>query len=187
MPVKPHLKRGGAALATLVVLVGGFEGLRTTAYRDPVGIPTICFGETRNVHMGDQYTVDQCKTMLGDRLVEFSDGIDRCLTAPISDHAYMAFVSFAYNVGTGAFCNSTLVKLANAGDLQGACDQLPRWNKAGGKVLQGLVTRRAKEREICLTPDLAPLPAEDTVVASRPRLFDWLGSFVNWVLAFFGK
>jgi lysozyme len=139
-----------AVLASLVTLVGTFEGLRTTAYRDPVGVPTICFGETRHVYMGETISPDQCKQMLGSRLTEFARGVDACLRLPTPDKTFVAFVSFAYNVGTGAFCSSTLVRLANAGDLTAACNELPKWANAGGHPLPGLVTRRAEERTLCL-------------------------------------
>lgn len=151
VPARPgRLGRGAAVMALAVALVGGWEGLRTAAYLDPVGIPTICFGETRGVQMGDTATVAECKTMLGNRLIEFSAGLDRCLTAPVPDKSYVAFVSWTYNVGVGAACKSTLVRKANAGDLLGACNELPRWNKAGGIVWPGLVNRRAAERDLCL-------------------------------------
>lgn len=147
-----RLNKGAAIFATLVALVGGFEGLRTYAYRDPIGIPTICYGETRGVVMGQTKTAEQCKDMLGNRLIEFSSGIDKCLADEknIPDKTYGAFVSFAYNVGVGAFCSSTLVKKANGGDLVGACNELPRWTRAGGIVLPGLVKRRAEERSLCI-------------------------------------
>lgn len=145
-----RLRKGSAIAVALVALVGGFEGLRTVAYRDPIGIPTICFGETRGVQMGDTATVAECRTMLGDRLVEFSTGVDRCLTAPVPDKSYTAFVSLAYNIGVGAFCRSTLVRLANAGKLVEACNQLSVWTRAGGFTLPGLVARREKERALCL-------------------------------------
>lgn len=135
-----------------VAVVGDFEGLRTKAYRDVVGIPTVCFGETRGVKMGDRYTVEECRAMLGRGLVEFETGMTKCLKNParIPDKTYVAFLSFAYNVGTGAFCKSTLARKANAGDLKGACNELPKWNKAGGKVVRGLTKRRAEERQLCL-------------------------------------
>lgn len=145
-----RLKAGSAAVAIVATLVGGFEGVKTYAYRDPVGIPTICFGETKNVHIGDTATMTQCKTMLGDRLIEFSAGVDKCLVATVSDKTYAAFVSFAYNVGVGAFCGSTLVHLANGHQTVAACNELPKWNKAHGIVLPGLVKRRAAERALCL-------------------------------------
>jgi len=133
-------------------LVGGFEGVRTRAYRDVVGVPTVCFGETRGVRMGDQYSIDQCKAMLGTALVEFETGMRRCMRMPdaVPDKSYVAFLSFSYNVGIGAFCKSTLAKKLNAGDLRGACNELPHWNTAGGRIIKGLVNRRAEERKLCL-------------------------------------
>lgn len=147
-----RLKKGAAILAACIALIGGYEGLRTVAYRDVVGIPTICFGETRGVQMGDSRTVEQCRVMLGDRLIEFSAEIDRCLTATTPDKVYTAFLSLAYNIGSGAFCRSTLVRLANAGNLRGACDQLLVWNKAGKppRPIRGLTIRREDERRICI-------------------------------------
>lgn len=147
-----RLKQGAAITAVVVALVAGFEGLRTVAYRDPVGIPTVCFGETRGVHLGDRYTVDQCRVMLGDGLVVFEAGMTACLAdaAALPDATYAALLSFTYNVGVAAFCKSTLVRKANAGDLAGACDELTKWVRAKGRVLRGLVRRRAAERALCL-------------------------------------
>lgn len=147
-----RLKKSGALMAAAVALVGAWEGLRTVAYRDVVGIPTVCFGETRGVKMGDRYTVEQCKVMLGEGLVEFEQGMRKCLRNPdaIPDEPYTAFLSLSYNIGTNAFCRSTVARRANAGDLKGACEAISMWNKAGGKVVKGLVNRRAAERELCL-------------------------------------
>lgn len=152
MKVSSRVKKGGAFALLVVGLVAGFEGLRTTAYRDPVGIPTVCFGETRGVHMGDSYTVAQCRAMLGQGLAEFEAGMTKCLTDPeaIPDPSYAAFLSFAWNVGIGNFCNSTLHRRLNAGDLRGACNELLKWTRAGGRVLPGLVKRRQQERDLCL-------------------------------------
>lgn len=150
--MKRRLAKGAAITGVCVAVVGGFEGLRTVAYRDPVGIPTVCFGETRGVKMGDSYTKQQCKDMLGDRLVEFEAGIVQCLKNPalIPDGAYVASISFAYNVGVSAFCNSTMKKKLDAGDIQGACAELSKWVYARGHVyLPGLAKRRAAEQELC--------------------------------------
>lgn len=135
-----------------VATVGAYEGLRTKAYRDIVGVPTICFGETRGVKMGDRATVDECKAMLADRLVEFETGIAKCVKNwnSVPDVPAVQFLSLGYNVGLGAFCGSTLVKKLNRGDIRGACNELPRWNRAGGKVVRGLVIRRAQEQKDCL-------------------------------------
>lgn len=147
-----RLKKTAAIMAAAVALVGGWEGLRTVAYKDIVGVPTVCFGETRGVEMGDRYTVEECKVMLGQGLVEFETGMRRCLTKPddIPAKPYVAFLSLSYNIGTGAFCRSTVAKRINAGDIKGACNGIPAWNRAGGKVVQGLVNRRAEEKRICL-------------------------------------
>lgn len=149
---KSRLKKSSAIMAAAVALVGAWEGVRTVAYRDIVGIPTVCFGETRGVKMGDRYTMEECRTMLGDALVEFETGMRKCLTAPdaVPDKPYVAFLSLSYNIGTGAFCKSTVARKANAGDIRGACNAIPAWNKAGGKVVKGLTNRRAEEQKICL-------------------------------------
>jgi len=151
---KSRLKLGAAIMALAVSLVGGYEGLRTVAYPDRLanGIPTVCFGETRGVKLGDSYTVDECKVMLGDGLVEFEVGMRKCLVRPdaIPAKTYVAFLSLSYNIGLGAFCRSTVARLANAGNLAGACEAIVKFNRAGGKVVKGLVNRRADERRICL-------------------------------------
>lgn len=155
--MKSRLKKAGIGLTVAgslaIGIVGGYEGLRTKAYRDIVGVPTVCFGETRGVKMGDSYTVEECRAMLGDALVEFERGMRQCMVKPdsIPDKPYVAFLSLTYNIGIGAFCKSTLVRKVNAGDIRGACNELPKWNKAGGKVVKGLVRRRAEERALCLS------------------------------------
>ena len=139
-------------MAAAVALVGAWEGVRTVAYKDIVGVPTVCFGETRGVKMGDRYTMDECKAMLGDGLVEFELGMRKCLTNPDSIPAkpYTAFLSLSYNIGTGAFCRSSVARRANEGNLRGACDAILMWDRAGGKRVQGLANRRQDERRICL-------------------------------------
>ncbi len=148
-----RLKKGGVVAAMAATLIGGFEGLRQNAYPDPAtkGPPwTVCFGETKGVQPGDRYTVAQCKAMLEDSLQEYAAGIDRCVTVPLPDKRYVALISFAYNVGTSAACNSSVVKLINVGATKAGCDALLKWNKAAGIVFPGLTKRRQKEREFCL-------------------------------------
>jgi lysozyme len=148
--------RNTALAALLVSVVGGFEGLRQKAYLDPVGIPTICFGETRGVQLGQTKTRDECDAMLVESLLRHERGMVACIDNPqaLPDKTYGAFLSFTYNVGVGAFCKSTLLRLVNRGKLFHACDQLPRWTRVtiGSRkvVLRGLVKRRAQEREMCL-------------------------------------
>lgn len=152
---------GGAAtagvLAAAAAFVGPWEGLRTDAYLDKIASPavwTVCYGETRGVTAGDSHTPEECAAMLAAALGEFRDKLAVCIPAlpDQPEGVQVALVSWAYNVGTGPLgaCGSTLAKLANAGDWRAACDQLPRWNKAGGKVVRGLTNRRAAERNVCI-------------------------------------
>ena len=139
-----------AWLAAGVLCVGTFEGLRTAAYHDPVGIPTICFGETAGVKLGDSATPAECEWKLQARVLEFGNGVDRCVGKPLPPARKAAYTSLAYNIGLPAFCKSTLVKKEKAGDARGACNELPRWNKARGIEWPGLTKRRALEKELCL-------------------------------------
>lgn len=149
-----RLKKSAAIMAMAVALVGGWEGLKLAAYPDRLagGIPTVCYGWTIGVKLGDSYSKEECDAMLGQGLVEFEQGMRRCLTSPDSVPAksYVAFLSLAYNIGNGAFCRSTVARRANAGDIKGACDAMLMWNKASGRFVQGLANRRMDERELCL-------------------------------------
>ena len=147
-----RLKKSAAVGVAAVALIAGWEGMRTKAYLDAVNVPTVCFGETRGVKIGDSYTAAQCKTMLGNRLVEFEVGMRRCLLSPdsLSDGVYISALSLSYNIGTSAFCRSSVRKLLDAGQIRAACDAFRKFNRAGGMRLQGLANRREAERAICL-------------------------------------
>ncbi|AZV00353.1 lysozyme [Paracoccus sulfuroxidans] len=155
-PKKAAGTAGAAAiLAATAAFVGPWEGERTEAYLDRIAKPpvwTVCYGETRGVKPGDRYTSAQCNEMLMDALADYRAPLIACIPALPSqpEGVQVALISWAYNVGTGAACGSTLAKRANAGDWPGACNQLPRWNKAGGKAIQGLTNRRAAEQKLCL-------------------------------------
>lgn len=150
--MKPELRRRllAAGIAAAVPLVAAFEGLRQTAYLDPVGIPTACFGATKGVRLGQVYTREQCDDLLAKDVLEANAGVSSCVRVPLSEGQRTALVSFAYNVGRGKFCGSTLVRKLNAGDYVGACNELPRWVYAKGVKLPGLVNRREQERALCL-------------------------------------
>ena len=139
-----------AWLGICVACVAGEEGLRTVAYKDPVGIPTICFGETKGVKIGDQKTIDECHAMLGDRVLEFGRGVDACINHPLPPNRKAAYTSTAYNIGIDGFCKSSMARKENAGDIQGACDSLRLYVYAKGIKLPGLVKRREQERALCL-------------------------------------
>lgn len=139
-------------LALLITFVGGWEGRELSAYRDIVGVPTICYGETRGVQMGDVATPAACDSMLAKGLSEFNAGINKCLVAPVPDKVRVAFVSLAYNIGVAGFCGSSVARRANDGRMVEACNAILMWDKAGRplKPVRGLTLRRQAERELCL-------------------------------------
>jgi len=147
-----NLKNVGAAFVICATLVAGFEGLATHTYHDTLahGLPTVCYGETEGVKMGDVYTPQECKDMLAAKLPRYWEEISRCITVPISDNEKAAYTSFAYNVGSAGFCGSNVRKRLNAGDHKGACNGLMAWNHASGHEVRGLTRRRAAERDLCL-------------------------------------
>ena len=142
----------GTVGAAAIALVGAWEGLRLNAYRDVVGVPTVCYGETRGVKLGDEHTRAECEAMLLVSLQKHEFGMRKCLKRPddIPVPSYVAFVSLTYNIGVGAFCRSTARKRLDVGDLKGACDAGAWFNRAGGRVISGLVNRRSAEHRLCL-------------------------------------
>lgn len=145
-----RLKKTAAAGALAIAVIGGHEGLRMVAYRDVIGVPTICYGETKGVHIGDRYSKAQCDAMFVTRLDQFAGAVEKCVRKPMSNETEVAFVSLAYNIGEGGFCKSSVVRLYNVGDRRGACDAMLRFNRAGGRVVSGLTRRREEERKLCM-------------------------------------
>lgn len=143
-------KKAGAWIAIALAAVAVYEGLSLTEYPDIGGVPTICYGETKGVNPGDVATKEQCDAKLSARLVEFNQGVNSCVHVDLPDARRAAFVSLAYNIGTSAFCGSTVVRRINAGDVVGACNAMLMWDKVKGLVVRGLTVRRQKERELCL-------------------------------------
>lgn len=139
----------GATLSIASVVVANFEGLRTKAYRDPVGIPTICYGHTATARIGQSRSQAECDALLRGDLGDALEQVDRLVTVPLPVERRAALASFAYNVGSGRLSGSTLLRKLNAGDAAGACAELSRWVYAGEEKLPGLVQRRAAERELC--------------------------------------
>lgn len=153
----PKIKKGWAAFVPVAVMTIGLpftahhEGTELKAYLDPVGVWTICNGETLNVQPGMTKTEEECKEMLETRLGWFAYRVDLAIDQPMKPETHAALASFAYNVGMGNFERSTLRKLYNNGDYIAACNELPKWKYAGGKVFNGLIKRRAEERKLCIT------------------------------------
>lgn len=142
----------GGIAALIVMFVGAWEGLRTRAYSDIVGVPTICYGETKGVEIGDSATKAECDAMLIQSLRRHEAGMRHCLKNPdkIPIKTYVAFVSLTYNVGTGNFCRSTARRRLNNGDWAGACKAATWFNRARGRKVQGLVNRRQAEYKLCM-------------------------------------
>lgn len=143
------LAAGAISIATAVVSF--YEGYEPTAYRDPVGIPTICYGHTATVRMGQTLSQAECTALLQQDLGDAFAVVDRRTKVELPPPTRAALASFVYNVGAGNFARSTLLRKLNQGDLHGACHELSRWVYAGGRRLNGLVKRRATERELCLS------------------------------------
>ncbi|EGI3314113.1 lysozyme [Salmonella enterica] len=149
-----HLITGGAcAVAIAAAMLGGHDGLegrRHIPYRDVAGVLTVCDGHTgKDIIPGKRYTDAECDALLDKDLKRVKAQVDPLIKVSIPESERAAFYSFAYNVGTGAFARSTLLKKLNAGDHAGACNELKRWTYAGGRQWKGLVTRREIEREVC--------------------------------------
>jgi len=125
-------------------------------YRDSVGVPTICYGATAadHVDLSKVYTKAQCEDMLGKDLPKYDAPLKRCLKPEVYNalpaHRHAALVSLSYNVGGSAVCHSSIVRYLNSGNVKAACDAFLLYDRAGGRVLQGLVNRRQSERALCL-------------------------------------
>ena len=143
-----------AVIAGLIAVPA--EGLRQYAYNDPPGILTVCYGSTTNVIAGKKYSLEECKERLDTDMLNAVDIVHKCQPGlPANVHA--AFADATYNMGPKIVCDtskSTAARLLKVGDIQGACNQLPRWNRAtiaGVSVeLPGLTKRREAERQLCL-------------------------------------
>ncbi|MCA8865618.1 MULTISPECIES: lysozyme [unclassified Halomonas] len=152
MSLKRRLTIGATAgaLSIATAVVSYYEGYQPTAYRDPVGVATICYGHTATARMGQTLSQERCTQLLQADLGHAFTAVDRRAQVDLPPPTRAALASFVYNVGEGAFARSTLLRKLNAGDLRGACHELSRWVYAGGRKLNGLVKRRATERELCL-------------------------------------
>jgi GH24 family phage-related lysozyme (muramidase) len=156
MALSDKAKRRTAAASLAAAIAIPAEGLRQWAYYDPPGILTVCYGSTTNVQKGVKYSLDECKARLDDDMRAAIAQVDACapgLPVPV----LAAFGDAVYNIGPKIACDtahSTAARLLKAGDIEGACRQLPRWDKAsvGGVMvsLPGLTKRRAKEMDLCL-------------------------------------
>jgi GH24 family phage-related lysozyme (muramidase) len=152
----PAQKRASALTLAAAIAIPA-EGLRQMAYKDPVGIPTICFGTTRGVKLGDYKSVPECKALLTSDMQAAVDTVDRCVNTPLNVNQLAAFSDLVYNVGPTPVCDtskSTMARKLRAGDVIGACRELLKWDKARAAgvlvALPGLTKRRTVEMDLCL-------------------------------------
>lgn len=143
------LKIIGAGFGFCLMVVAGFEGKSLIAYRDIVGVPTICYGHTEGVRMGQTATDAECKAQLEAELKVYWDRVDDYVSVPMKPWEHVAFTSFAYNEGLQAFATSTMLKLANQGNMPAACLEMFKWHRAGSNQ-HVLDKRRNAEFKICI-------------------------------------
>lgn len=142
------LTLSAAALVAIVM----HEGYRDTAYIPvPGDVPTIGFGTTQGVQLGDRITPPVALQRALNDSERFQGALKQCVKVPLTQNEYDAYTSLSYNIGSSAFCKSTLVKKLNAGDYAGACNEILKWDKFKGKPLAGLTKRRQEEHIKCLT------------------------------------
>lgn len=137
-----HISEAGLAL------IRQSEGLRLRAYLCPAGIPTIGYGSTAGVQMGQTITAERAEQLLREDVRQFEAAVSRLVKVPLTQGQFDSLTSFAFNLGEKALEKSTLLRLLNAGDYSGAAAQFDRWVYASGKKLPGLITRRAAERAL---------------------------------------
>lgn len=131
-----------------IALIKKFEGCRLTAYKCPSGVYTIGYGHTNGVKKGQRITQKEAEAYLREDVKKFENGVNKYVSAPLTQNQFDALVSFCFNCGLGAFKTSTLRKKLNAKDYAGASKELLRWNKASGVVLDGLKRRRNAEKDL---------------------------------------
>lgn len=147
-----------AQLASLTLSAAALVGLALSeGFTDRAVQPlpgdkwTYGFGTTEGVKAGDTITPPKALERKLREVQNFEGALKQCVTVPLTQHEYDAYVSLAYNIGSAAFCNSTLVRLLNAGDYAGACQQILRWDKFKGQPVRGLTLRRQREHALCIS------------------------------------
>jgi lysozyme len=137
--------------ASALVSIAMHEGFKSEAYIPVKGdVATIGFGTTSNVKLGDKVSVERALVTLLDDTNKFELAVKNCVKVPLHHYEYSAYVSLTYNIGSGAFCKSTLVRKLNTYDYEGACKEILRWDKFKGSVLPGLTKRRQQEYRMCV-------------------------------------
>lgn len=155
MTTKAKVAIGGglaAVLALAAPLIAKWEGVRYEPYRDAVGVLTVCEGITGpEVVAGKKYTRAECDAMLSKHMLIANGHVRECIPVRMLPQIEAALTSLVFNVGPRSVCGSTIQRLALENDWPAACEAINEWKYAGGRVLPGLVRRRAEEAHLCLT------------------------------------
>lgn len=140
-----------ASLLIAAPFIASWEGREYVPYKDVGGVWTVCDGHTgADIVIGKTYTDAECDALFVKDLQQKERAVKRIIPVDMPPETEAAIISFTFNVGEGALERSTLARLANAGDLEGACNQLSRWVFVKGVKIKGLVNRRVSERGLCL-------------------------------------
>jgi lysozyme len=158
--------------ASALVSIALHESYRSDAYIPvPGDVPTIGFGTTHGVKPGDRTTPERALVLLLSDADKYAKAVKKCAPVPMYQHEFDAMTSLTYNIGPGAFCNSTIAKRLRAGDYKGACEGILAWDKFKGKPLRGLTKRRQAEYMMCIkNPEAAPSIDTGRVAASGSGL-----------------
>jgi lysozyme len=173
-----------------LALIRRSEGFRGQAYRDAVGVWTIGYGHTSlagppAVGPGLRITEAEGNAILARDVERFAAGVRAAVQVPLSDAQFAALVSFAFNVGLGAFRNSSVLKAVNAGDFAAVPERLALWVKAGGRTLPGLVKRRAAEGALFAGGTSPPVIAPPPQARPRPSLWTLIAALFAGLIKLF--
>lgn len=150
-PSKRQSIAGLAASAVALVTIALSEGYSDHAITPvPGDVPTIGFGTTQGVKPGDTITPPKALARALTDVQKYEGAIKQCVTSPLYQYEYDAYLDLAYNIGTSAFCHSQIVAHLNAHDYVGACQHILDWDKFKGKPLRGLTIRRQAEYKQCI-------------------------------------
>ena len=128
-----------------LALIKKFEGCELKAYRCPANVLTIGYGHIKGVKEGDQITKEEANYMLQEEMIEYEGYVNDMVDVELNQSQYYSLCAWVYNLGPTNFQSSTLLKVLNKGKYNEVPQQIKRWNKAGGEVLNGLIRRRLAE------------------------------------------
>ena len=131
-------------------LIKKFEGCELEAYLFPAGVWTIGYGHTKDVKEGDKINKEEADYLLQEEMIEYESYINDFVEVPLNQNQFDALCSWVYNLGPTNLKNSTMLRVLNEEKYADVPQEIKRWNKAGGEVLDGLIKRREAEAKMFL-------------------------------------